>query len=199
MRGSAAVVCTHDRPGDFQDCLEAIWPQVDRVVVVSHRAPYIPGPARGEKCTVLRYDADVPNISTMWNMGIEAVDAMSAGPYDVAILNDDAIVPDDWFGRVTSYMRAQGAAAGCVYRPWDSRMTGYAFILDGDKGLRCDEQFQWWYGDTDLERQAEARGGVAFAEGADVEHRHPNGSMSGDPVLAMVAAEDGHRYREKWG
>jgi len=175
------------------ECVAAIKPQVNQVITISHRADYALG------MTIGRYfDVDVPNISAMWNAGLDIAHQQAHGsPYDVAVLNDDCIVPDDWFGRVTAAMRNQGAAAGCVYRPWDGRMSGYAFILDGDKGLRCDEQFQWWYGDTDLERQAEQCGGVAFAEGVDVEHRHPNSTTTG--VLANVAAEDGHRYREKWG
>jgi len=76
-------------------------------------------------------------------------------------------------------------------------MAGYAFVLDGDKGIRADEQFRWWYGDDDIARQARALGGVALADGADVEHRHPNSTTVG--VLADVAKDDRGRYKRKWG
>lgn len=190
-----AVIPTHDRPQDFQDCLEAIWPQVDRVVVVSHSAPYMPGPAHGSKCTVLRYEWRVPNISDMWNLGLDQVHRMADGrPYDVAVLNDDAIVPVNWFTRVTWGMRQHKASAGCVKRADDHRMAGHAFILDGDVGLRADPQFRWWYGDDDLERRA---GKVAFVPGEGVEHRHPNSTTVG--VLREIADADKQRFERKWG
>jgi GT2 family glycosyltransferase len=180
----------------------AIAPQVDLLVVVAHGEPEYAWEAFRDRpawlaVAMIPYYAEVPNISTMWNMGLSNAHNYFQSNYDVAVLNDDAIVPDDWFGRVTAAMRDKGAAAGCVLRPWDDRMAGYAFVLDGDRGLRLDEQFRWWYGDTDLQRQAEAAGGVAFAHGRDVEHRHPDSTTVG--VLAEVAAEDRLRYERKWG
>lgn len=143
------------------------------------------------------YCEDPPNISRMWNLGLDSVHEHAKGePYDVAVLNDDAIVPPDWFDRVVSAMRHKNAAAGAVRRSFDPRMAGYAFVLDGTKGLRADERFQWWYGDDDLQRQAEQAGGVAFARGQDVEHRHPNSTTVG--VLAKIAEADALRYKEKW-
>lgn len=191
-----AIIVTHDREQDFEDCLLAIAPQVGAVITVSHDAPYVrKGPY------TIQYSEFPPNISYMWNLGLDkaALLAKREDEHFVAVLNDDAIVPPDWFDRVEASMRDMGAAAGCVHRSFDERMAGYAFVLRGSAGLRCDEQFHWWYGDDDLQRQAERAGGVAFANGQDVEHRHPNGSMSGDPIFAMIAAEDSQRYKEKWG
>lgn len=206
MSGRYAVVTTHARPDDFRDCLVAIKPQVDFVIVVAHGMPEYVWDALGiigPPCQLLPYYAEVPNISAMWNLGLESAHFIATHnvehyqAYNVAVLNDDAIVPPDWFERVTNAMWAEGAAAGCVYRAEDHRMPGYAFILDGMKGLRLDEQFQWWYGDTDLQRRAEDAGGVAFARGPDVEHRHPNQFTNG--VLAEIAGQDHQRYKEKWG
>jgi hypothetical protein len=204
----AAVVTTHDRPGDYADCVESIAPQVDLIVTVAHApAEYVWG-ALVRDClirqksevtaSVVQYQAEVPNISRMWNLGIERVEEVSAGrPYDVAVLNDDVVLPGDWFEWVTAAMRREDAAAGCTRRAADPRMSGYAFILNGDRGLRADEQFRWWYGDDDLERQAKAAGGVAFVDGPEVEHRHPNSTTVG--ALAQVAKEDRGRYKRKWG
>jgi hypothetical protein len=189
-----AVIVTHDREQDFQDCMRAIAPQVGAVITVSHDAPYV---AKGPFSIL--YSEYPPNISRMWNLGLDkaASLAKNVDEHFVAVLNDDAIVPHDWFDRIEASMLDNGAAAGCVHRPYDGRLTGYAFILRGSAFLRCDEQFHWWYGDDDLERQAEQVGGVAFANGADVEHRYPNSTTTG--VLAEIAAQDAIRYKEKWG
>lgn len=189
-----AVIVTHDRPGDFADCLAAISPQVHHVIVIAHRATY----AYGVRATVVDYDHEVPHIGEMWNFGLFVAEVKArTRSYDVAVLNDDAIVPSDWFECVTRAMRGKEAAAGCIHRVSDSRMAGFAFILDGDKHLYADEQFRWWYGDTDLQRRAALAGGVAFAVGPGVEHRHPNSTTVG--TLALLAKEDRQRFNLKWG
>lgn len=197
MRSRYAVVLTHDRPEDFRDCMSAILPQVDRVFVVSHAAPYtrfLPS------VTVIPFYAPTladMNISRAWNFGLDRAHVWAQGqPYDVAVLNDDAIVPPDWFRVVTEAMRRAGAAAGSGARCFDARMSGYAFVLDGTKDIRADEQFEWWYGDDDIERQARALGGVVQVPGVDVEHRHPNGTTTG--VLAEKTVRDSLRFQRKW-
>lgn len=197
-----AVVPTRDRPEDFADCVLAIQPQVDSLIVVAHgdAAWTYSWPLLRGTDWQRTYDGDPPNISRMWNIGLDTAHSQADGePYDVAVLNDDVIVPPDWFERVSTEMQLTPnlrASAGCVHRPADHRMTGYAFILNGDDGLRADEQFQWWWGDSDLEMQARRLRGVVFAGGEDVEHRRPNSTTVGR--LAEIAAEDGIRFAEKW-
>lgn len=205
-----AVIPTRDRPVDFDDCVRAILPQVDALIVIAHCPPgengqpyvwatleWLDAERLLRGCQVIPYHEDPPNISRMWNLGLDTAPVFAAGDrYDVAVLNDDVIVPPDWFDRVTAAMRTGRNAAGCVYRDWDPRMTGYAFILDGDLGLRADEQFQWWFGDSDLQREAETMGGVAYAGGEDVIHRHPNSTTVG--ILAQIAEQDAIRYQAKW-
>jgi FAD/FMN-containing dehydrogenase len=195
-----AVVTTHERPDDFRDCVVAIAPQVDLIIAVEHQSTY----ARrvlSEVCKqsiVLPYREEVPNISRMWNMGLQRAETFAAGwSYHVAVLNDDVVCPPDWFDRVSQEIERASASAGCVRRDFDPRMAGYAFILNGDDGLYADERFQWWYGDDDLQSQAENLHGVVWASGADVEHRHPNSTTVG--TLAAVAQQDQLRYKEKWG
>lgn len=198
----AAVITTRNRPEDYSDCLASLCDQVDFVSVVSHMNPeYVWDLALVHlSFAVTPYWDDPPNISKMWNIGLESVHTYATAymqSYDVAVLNDDIVLPDNWFETVTDAMRDSGAAAGCVKRQEDPRMAGFAFILDGDRNLRADEQFQWWYGDTDLEAQAARLGGVAFADGEQVEHRRPNSTTVGD--LAEIAVMDRTRFRRKWG
>lgn len=190
------VVPTHDRPVDFADCLAAIGPQVDHVVVVSHDASYAQVEWATKGISVVPYREYPPNISRMWNLGLDRVQWLSADePYDVAILNDDAIVPPGWFTKITEGMRARGAVMGSAPRPGCPGMvSGFAFILDGGADLRADEQFHWWFGEDDLQRQA---GGAALIHGVEVEHRHPSSTTVG--VLAEIAGADQARYAAKWG
>jgi hypothetical protein len=191
-----AVIPTRDRPGDFADCVKAIEPQA-AIIVIDHQSSYVMNQNIVPVMCVQGYYEDPPNISRMWNLGLELAHELADGrPYDVAVLNDDVIVPPDWFERVAGTMHKAGAVAGCVRRTFDPRMTGYAFILNGDAGLLADEQFQWWYGDDDLRIRAEAAGGVAYAYGEDVEHRHPNSTTVGE--LARIAAQDKIKFERKW-
>lgn len=211
-RGKYAIVVTHDRPVEYAACVAAIGGQVDRVVTVAHNCDYPTGP------DVVTYGETVPNISTMWNLGLDTIAylAETAGfgdRYDVAVLNDDVETPPGWFDRVTGMMHRTGAVAGSgdqfnrlrapIVRtklgPVErmERMSGFAFILDGTAHLTLDEQFQWWYGDDDLEWRARLAGGVVIVPRASVTHRYPNKSTVG--VLAAIAGQDRERFHVKWG
>lgn len=208
-RTRVAVIPTTGR-GILWECLDAIRGQVDHVILVAHRCkPKVGTPTR---TTVLTYLARVPNISLMWNLGLIHAERNTVGPFDVAVLNDDAIVPSNWFAEVTEAMREAGAVAGSrdqtgvlrsphVYTepkavPLEFRLSGYAFILDGTARLRLDEQFQWWYGDDDLDWRAREAGGVVKVPGEPVDHRYPGGTTVGE--LAQIAGEDRERFKAKW-
>lgn len=195
-----AVITSHGR-SCFYDCLNAIRPQVDHVFVVGHN--FYPELPLG--CDLIRYEVEVPNISTMWNLGIKS--ALGAEATFVAVLNDDAIVGPDWFSKVTAGMLSNGAVVGCMddvgheyLRTTESpslpRLTGFAFILNTASGLMLDEQFQWWWGDTDFDWQARRAGGMVVVPGT-IEHRYPNSTTTG--ILAEIAAQDRERFIAKWG
>lgn len=199
-----AVIPTYGREC-FTDCVEAISPQVDKIFVIGHN--YTP-PNLPEKCELISYPVEVPNISTMWNLGIKAAVAESTEQSVVAVLNDDAIVPNNWFSRIEDQMAHYGAVVGCMNSgieqvmiqkdpnpPWP-RMEGFAFILSTEFGILLDEQFQWWWGDTDLDWQARLAGGTVLVPGV-IEHRHPNSTTTG--ILAEIAGEDRKRFIDKWG
>jgi hypothetical protein len=58
-----------------------------------------------------------PNLYRMWNAGFAAAAAreLNAGrtEWDIAVLNDDAVVPAGWMALVADAMRAGSAAAAC--------------------------------------------------------------------------------------
>jgi hypothetical protein len=156
MRKRFAVIPTHDRPEEFARCVAAIRPQVDRVIAVCH----------GEEALIYALDHDIDrvpymvegraNISAMWNLGLDEADAMTTGPYDIAVLNDDAIPASDWFEVLTYWMHFEGADGVSERRgPGRDFIAGWAFILNGEAGIRADEQFVHWYGDDDLQRQGD--------------------------------------------
>ena len=202
------------------DCLEAIGPQVDRVHVV------LTGTTDAFLETAKQFPQNVTptldsgaeaNISRWWNLGLELIDrdckVRVANPWtkwDVAVLNDDAIVPEGWFDAVAGTMRQMGVAAGCSggtgmpvlhtqnqAPPLATRMQGFAFILAGELELRADEQFVWYCGDDDLGRRAAVAGGMVMIPGFHVNHLHPNGQVNEE--LAAAIPGDMQRYVDKWG
>jgi len=201
-------------------CLEAILPQVDLVFVV---ATDVVDLLEGGKVKVLSAIGDPQNISSWWNYGLDQAEMWASvhrpGPripvsgdpkFDVAVLNDDAIVPEGWFDAVSGTMRQMGVAAGCSGAhgmpvlhtqnqapPLATRMQGFAFILAGELGLRADEQFIWYCGDDDLGRQAAMAGGMVMVPGFHVNHLYPNGQVS-DKLMSAIPG-DMQRYVDKYG
>ena len=211
-------------PSNGRDCLwgsvEAIAPQVDWVYVIFTGEFMQPLWAAGKKfpdnLSIGFWGADDPNISRWWNKGLDLAEydparKPSRSPkYDVAVLNDDAIVPEGWFDAVAGTMRQMGVAAGCSggygmpvlhtqnqAPPLATRMQGFAFILAGELGLRADEQFVWYCGDDDLGRRAATAGGVVVVPGFHVNHLYPNGQVNEE--LAAAIPGDMQRYVDKWG
>jgi hypothetical protein len=154
------------------------------------------------------------NLSYLWNLGIEAAKIASEGPkWDVAIINDDAIVPDGWFQAVSDAMREHGAAAACgrtnphvqhmiihhEAKPVNlfTRMSGHAFILAGEKGARANEQLKWWFGDDHLDWLSRKLGGVAVVPGFEVRHMAENGQVT--PELQEQIAKDAAAFVAYWG
>lgn len=155
----------------------------------------------------------------MWNEGLEfAANRSNGKPYNVAVLNNDLEVPPGFLARLEgglrshednwiSYPNWHGAdipdRASVVTKGGggDGRsLCGWAFMLKGESGLRFDEQFSWWYGDSDIQRQAEAAGKhVVCVGGCFCDHLHPNESTHSEPGRLAQAFEDEVRFAAKWG
>jgi GT2 family glycosyltransferase len=209
-----AVIATRDRHRELADLLEDL-DQARAVVVDNGSDP----PVRAGVAEVVRDNEQPPNLSRLWNLGLDAA-ARHVPPdtaYEVAVLNDDLRIPAGTLDTLADAMRCRGGAAAFpdqhgLLRAGDvdvlrkaephnlfHRMTGYCFLLAGELGLRADERFRWWYGDDDLEWRAALAGGVVRVGGAAVNHLHPNGSTASSPELSAQAGLDRAAFVAKWG
>jgi GT2 family glycosyltransferase len=215
----AAVIPARDRHDMLTDCVASIIDQVDFVFIVDNqsRPPIDPDPWYG-KVGVVRIPIDPPNISTLWNVGIALADAAAhragAGRWDTAVLNSDVVVPAGWMDTLSTAMRSttavlaypdqHGGTSTVLHtkaEPIDlrQRITGFAFMLRGEQGLRLDETLAWWFGDDDLDWRAREQGGALLVPGLAVEHRDPNRSTHARPELLAQTGRDRATFARKWG
>lgn len=215
----AAVIPTRDRHDLIADCINSVVDQVDTVFVIDNASspPIDPGPWHGSVATVTA-PMDPPNISTLWNIGLALTDAaahrIGAKAWDIAVFNSDVTVPAGWVETLSAAMRSTTAVLAypdqhggtrqilhTKAEPIDlrQRITGYAYLLRGETGLRLDEELAWWYGDDDLDWTARKHGGALLVPGIPVEHRCPNGSMYERPELQAQAGRDRETFAAKWG
>lgn len=227
-----AVVATHNRPAELARLLDAIAPQCHAVMVIDNastppvdlggdwwppaRAPWDDTLADRPRVMVIRDEEQPPNLSRLWNVGLDAArEYVRGGDYighDVAVLGDDTIPPLGWWDAVSTGMRAAGAAAACsdpygtltqsvlkVTPDTDlmTRMAGWAYMLRGEAGLRLDETMRWWWSDTDLDWRARAAGGMLVVPGHPVPNTGANTSTVG--LLAEQAGRDRLTFAAKWG
>jgi hypothetical protein len=162
--------------------------------------------------TLLIRDPEQPvNISRLWNVALEHI---SDAHRFVAFLCDDAIVPVGWFHTVSQAMLETGAAAGASNpdggqhphilkkmhdRDLGGRMCGWAFILDVTSGVKPDENFHWWWCDTDVDWQARLLGGTVIVSGYPVPNVRPNDFLTTVDGLGQRAGADGEAFVAKWG
>lgn len=216
-----AVIPSHNRPDELNRLLAALRDQCDIAIVIDNAStPPLKPKAPGSIVHLMYDDEQPPNLSRLWNVGldearrmVEAWDLLDAdGAYDVAVFNDDAVPPPGWWDAVSGAMRRYGAAAGCsdphgldwadrvkVDADPDimTRMTGWAFMLRGELGLRADERYRWWWGDTDLDWRARRAGGMVVVPGFPVGNTLANSTTVG--VLAEQAGRDRQTFIDVWG
>lgn len=156
------------------------------------------------------------NLSLLWNLGLDEVRLMAdpASDYVVAVFNDDLTLKHGTVQRFADAIRMTDAAvAYASWRavsdvevftdadPWHlgNRMVGYAFALRGSAGLRADEDFLWWWGDSDLDLRARRAGGVVAVKIDGLEHHDPNGYTNRNPALYEQAGRDRETFQRKHG
>lgn len=175
----------------------------------------------GDATAVWVDDSDAP-IHRKWNAGLDAAEGWARAQghrrWNVAILNNDLEVGDGFLGRLAEGLRRSddfwvsypdvhgaGLADGDVVATSSDKLagqtlSGFAFMVRGEARLRFDEQFEWWYGDSDLERQVRAADKqVVTVGGCKVRHLEPMRSTASSPDRLAMARRDEARFAEKWG
>ncbi|MFS8096698.1 glycosyltransferase [Lentzea alba] len=207
-----AVVPTHNRPAELRQMLKSLGLPRDRVLVIDNAST---PPVADVEAVVVRDEEQPPNLSRLWNIGLDWAHEQAAGEkYAVAVLNDDLVLPQGFMDAMVDALGRYGATIAYPDRSgrgtdWHNteqgpvlmanRMTGYAFVLDGTANLRADERLRWWYGDDDLEWQAQALGGTVLVGGVTIEHLHHNTSTEQNPVLRAQTEVDEQEFIAKWG
>jgi hypothetical protein len=233
-----AVVATHNRPAELARLLDAITPQCNKVFIIDNAStppvcypggrlwgvgmddPHCPGASLITRVEVIRDEEQPPNLSRLWNVGLDAArEYVRGGDYvghDVAVLNDDAVPPPGWWDAVSGAMRLHGADAACA-DPFDrlppgtswelhadapmavtTRLAGWAMLLRGEwEGARFDERLRWWYQDDLISLRAREAGGLVHVGGFPVPNTGANTSTVG--VLAEQAGRDRATFVEITG
>jgi molybdopterin-guanine dinucleotide biosynthesis protein A len=216
-----AVVPSNGRPY-LDDLIRSLADQVYDIIVVANTWERDGEPSAleiaGLPVCVIEDGREDRNISRWWNLGLDVV-ARHAGwlgdtEWDVLVVNDDVVCPPRFVETLSARMRATPAV--CAYPdqsggqqeilhtragpvPLSQRITGYAFMLRGEAGLRADESLLWWYGDDSLDWEARENGGALLVPGIPVEHRAPDVQTNASPVLTAQAGRDRQTFITKWG
>jgi len=220
IRRYAVITTRGERPAELAECYAAAHAQTYRFghpgVVVVDNSNHGIRIGTGIGVPMIWDPHQPPNLSRLWNHGLNRVAKLAAaeglGQWDVAVLNDDAVIPPYWFEQLGHAMRSNACAAagyGPVDRVTvhdspgttrlDERMPGWAFLLRGEAGIRADEQFRWWCGDNDIDMQARRLGGTLIYPGDHVKHYFPDQSTATRPELQAMTGPDMARFVEKWG
>jgi len=195
-----AVIPSNGRPS-LHRAVASLLPQVHELLIIqTHDFDPPPG------VLAARWTGDF-NISEWWNLGIglAALEYQREEAFDILIVNDDIVAPPAMAAALSTAMRATTAPLACpgpggldTEPGWHTSITGWCFMLRGEAGLRCDEQFQWWFGDNDLDWTARTRGGTLHVPGCEPLHLHPDQQTQASPQLLAQTRIDKQRFEAKW-
>lgn len=214
-----AIIPTHNRPQRLLALVASLGRQCDHIIVLDNASePPVDreklSAAAGHAVEVIRDEEQPPHLSRYWNVMLDhitKVEALNEGgwrTWDVAVLNDDAIVPAGWYDACSTGLRGHESAIIAHTTPTapalltelhndpGNRMTPHAFVIRGEAGLRADEAMRWWYFDTDLDLRARQAGGVLSVPGPRVANALANSTTRGP--LAEQAEKDRATFEAKW-
>lgn len=214
------VIPTHNRHQLVSNLAYSLINDVDKIFIIDNAStPRVTCSTFDIDCRkiyIIRDNEQPPNLSRLWNIGLNAARCharnFDAARWNVAILNDDTVLPHDWYPTVSRELRAHNVAVACgslfsqvhtsiIKTEPDNdlmtRMTPWAFITRGELGLRGDESMRWWWGDTDFDWTARKRGGMMIIPGYVTTNVLANSTTTG--VLMEQAGRDRETFRLKWG
>lgn len=157
------------------------------------------------------------NIHEMWNNGTLLALKDCEGPANIAILNNDLRIGPHFLPRLATALRAddelvavcpnydkrKGSGVQYVHGTYGGKgLAGFAFMFKGElfrDGAPFDEQFEWWWGDTDFAYRIERAGKkLGFVYGVSVEHLDGGSqSTTQDARFLTAIARDRAKFLEK--
>jgi GT2 family glycosyltransferase len=209
-----AVIPTKNRSQLVHNLLESLRGQVDAVVIVDNNDTRTEVKHDGVAVYNEWHPGYPPNLSRLYNVGMDYATTCMRGvdEWNLVLLNDDVVCPPGWVESLSDAMRASpavmaftdrlGRATSTLYtqpptNPYDTCMVA-ACMLRGELCLRFDEEFLWWYGDTDLDYRCRQSGGVIAVPGPVPEHLHPSAQTVADPNLTAQTHRDRETFAHKW-
>ena len=210
-----AIIPTHNRPEKLTALVAALGPQCDHIIVLDNASDppvdweELSVAAGGQHAVrVLRDPEQPPHLSRYWNVMLDEIsDSIVHDKWDVAILNDDAVIPAGWYDACAKGLR-EGDAQVAHTEPTSprlltrihnnprNRMCPHAIVVRGEAGQRADEAMRWWYFDTDWDLTARQNGGVLSVPGPRVVNSLANSTTVGP--LAEQAEKDRAVFEAKW-
>lgn len=212
-----AVIPTHNRPALLLALVASLGQQCDRIVVLDNASdPPMDGKvlrdASGSADLVLLRDPQQPpNLARFWNVMFgQCANASEQAGYalwDVAVLNDDAVVPAGWYDACAKGLRESTAVIAHTNPTTPqlltefgndpgNRMCPHAFVIRGELQMLADEDMAWWYFDSDLDQRARQAGGVLAVPGPVVVNSLANSTTVGANV--EQAERDRITFEKKW-
>lgn len=159
--------------------LSGLKKHLGHVVFVNNHFPY-------EKYDGVHHVEDYEKYSIYhwWNVGIRY--AEERGARYVAVLNDDLRFDENFLDTLLNHLKTNNLAV--VDTENSGNAGGAAWLLDLSYGLRLDERFKWWYGDTHLFNEAKKLGKFERLHYGNFEHLEPNGNLYklGDTLHKLV-------------
>jgi hypothetical protein len=159
-----------------------------RIVIVNNK----PGYTKFDNVNHIEDFAGI-NINRWWNNGIKYAEAN--GAKYVYIVNDDVDFPDDFVEKMYEFMIVSNLDV------LDTENTGNgggsSWMLRLDSGLRLDEDFNWYYGDTFLYEQADANGKAGRIFNKDFIHFEPDGHVDVSEEFQRLIEQDYITYKRK--
>jgi GT2 family glycosyltransferase len=165
------------------------------------------------------------NIHEMWNRGVEiALEQMHGQPFNVAILNNDIKIEDEFLDRLALALRSEPRLV-LVSPNYDNRdlksgdiqevkgicagrydgtggFAGFAFVVKGEwfeRGYRFPEDLDWWFGDNDIAMSIEQAGGMmGIVGGVPCEHIGGGSQTPPPPDFQAKIRADGETFKAKW-
>lgn len=151
------------------------------------------GPVFGKVINIFVNSREI-NIQKWWNLGIDY--AEKQGAKLVAVLNDDVYISPGSLQAIALAVLEQNVALGFPY-PHSGQLAGYCWILNLSSDVRPDERFSWWFGDNDLQMQAQATSKYIYVS-ADVQHLEGGKLTEFNQYLGRLAERDHLIFLKKW-